>query len=204
MNHTYKTQILAIIITILGGLGSASVIAAEKSPTDFLKNKDKKLKPLLADTAKNKDKILGTINAMMDFQALCKDSLGKHWEQRSPDEQKAFSKTLKALIEKNLIKRLKDSKNHVIEYGAETVKDDTASVATTVKAGAGPRADETEVVYKMHKKGGKWIVTDMITDEVSLVGNYQSQFNKIISDEGWDALMKKMTDKLNEPDTAAK
>lgn len=203
MNKTYKIEILALIITLLSGLGTVSA-AADRSPTDFLKNKDKKLKPLLTDTKKNRDKILGTINAMMDFKALCKDSLGKHWDQRTPDEQKAFSKTLKALIEKNLIKRLTDSKNHVIEYGAESVDGETAKVATTVKAGTGPRADETEVVYKMHKKGGKWIVTDMITDEVSLVSNYQSQFNKIITDEGWEALMKKMTDKLNEPDTATK
>ena len=40
----------------------------------------------------------------------------------------------------------------------------------------------------------------MITDEVSLVNNYQSQFNKIITEEGWAALMKKMTDKLAEKD----
>jgi ABC-type transporter MlaC component len=35
---------------------------------------------------------------------------------------------------------------------------------------------------------------------VSLVSNYRSQFNKIITQDGWDAVIKKMKDKLAEPD----
>jgi phospholipid transport system substrate-binding protein len=187
-----------ISAALISLFGFASVAQAAGGPSDFLKSNDKKLKPLLADTNKNQKKILKTINAMMDFNALCKASLGKHWDTRSEEQQKEFSETLRALIEKNLIKRLKDSKDHIIAYGAETVNGNDAKVTTTIKAGTGPRADETEVVYKMHKKAGKWIVVDMITDEVSLVSNYQSQFNKIITEEGWDALMKKMKDKLAE------
>ncbi len=186
-------MIIALNFVIING-----AMAAGTGPTEFLKSKDSKLKPLLANADKNKKQILKTINSMMDFDALSKASLGKHWEGRSADEQKAFVDTLRALIEKNLIKRLKSSKDHIITYGNEKMQGSEAQVTTTVKAGTGPRADETEVVYKMHKKAGKWIVIDMITDEVSLVSNYQSQFNKIITEEGWAALMKKMKDKLAE------
>ena len=198
MKHLYSIRVALVIAVAFTVFGSGAVAAAGQGPTEFLKSNDKKLKPLLADTAKNRKKILSTISAMMDFDALCKASLGKHWDGRTPEEQKTFSETLRALIEKNLIKRLKDSKDHIITYGTESVTGDNAKVPTTVKAGSGARADETEVVYELHKKEGKWIVIDMITDEVSLVSNYQSQFNKIITEEGWDALMKKMTDKLAE------
>jgi phospholipid transport system substrate-binding protein len=50
----------------------------------------------------------------------------------------------------------------------------------------------------MRKKGKGWRVTDMVTDGVSLVSNYRSQFNKIITEDGWDVLMQKMKDKLVE------
>lgn len=197
---TYRSPVRYIILTTLilsiSNIGIAA--AVDNSPTAFLKSKDKKLKPLLAKADQNKKKILTIINNMMDFDALAKTSLGKHWGTRTPAEQKEFSETLKALIEKNLVKRLKSSTDHIISYGTESVAGESAKVSTTVKAGTGPRAEETEVVYELHKKGGKWIVIDMITDEVSLVNNYQSQFNKIITDEGWTALMKKMTDKLAE------
>jgi phospholipid transport system substrate-binding protein len=197
-----KTILSMVMALALLGVG-ASYAAAAESPTAFLKSKDKKLKPLLADADKNKKKILSVIGSMMDFEALCKDSLGKHWEPRTDAERKDFSDTLRALIEKNLIRRLKDSRDQVITYGQETASGETASVVTVVKAGAGPRADETEIVYKLRKRGNSWIVTDMVTDGISLVSNYRDTFNTHITKDGWAGLMKKMKDKLAERDPPA-
>jgi phospholipid transport system substrate-binding protein len=71
-------------------------------------------------------------------------------------------------------------------------------VVTEVAAGAGPRDSRTEIAYKLRKHGKEWIGVDMVTDGVSLVANYRSQFNKIIVEQGWTALMQKMKDKLAE------
>jgi phospholipid transport system substrate-binding protein len=191
---TYKNVPLSLIAVLLL---SASAFAGEK-PMQFLKAKNEKLNPLLANTEKNKKKILDVVQNMMDFDTLCRDSLGKHWEGRTEAERTEFSDTLHALIEKNLIKRLKDSRNHKVVYDAETVNGDSASVTTTVVSGDGPRAEQVEIEYKMKKQGKKWGVVDMVTDGVSLVSNYRSQFNKIITEEGFDALLKKMKDKLAE------
>lgn len=195
-----KKTIIIVMLSLLALLmGAEAALAAGKGgPTAFLQSKDKQLKPLLANTDKNKQKILKTINSMMDFDTLCKDSLGKHWEPRTDAERKEFSETLQALIEKNLIKRLKDSKDNVITYGEEKVNGEKASVATTVKVGNDPRADATEIIYKMRKKGASWIVTDMVTDGISLVANYRDQFNAHINKDGWAGLMKRMKDKLAE------
>jgi ABC-type transporter MlaC component len=70
------------------------------------------------------------------------------------------------------------------------------SVTTIIRVGKGKRLDEIEIVYKLKKKGISWIVVDMITDGVSLVGNYQAEFNKIINSDGFEGLMKKMKDKM--------
>ena len=186
------------LIILLGALSASA--AKERGPMDFLKSKDSALKPLLSNTQKNKKKILTAIGKMMDFEALSRSSLGAHWDKRTPEEQKEFSITLRSLIEENLISRLKDSTEHEILYKDETVSPDktAGSVTSMLKNGKDRRAEEIEVVYKMKKKGAEWIVVDMITDGVSMVGNYQSQFNKIINDEGFEALMKKMKDKLAE------
>ena len=53
----------------------------------------------------------------------------------------------------------------------------------------------------MQRRGKSWRVTDMVTDGISLVSNYRSQFNKIITEDGWDVMMQKMRDKLAEDDT---
>ena len=52
--------------------------------------------------------------------------------------------------------------------------------------------------YKMIYKAGHWVVYDVITDEQSLLENYRAEFNKIITKDGFDALIKRMRKKLEE------
>jgi phospholipid transport system substrate-binding protein len=196
MNHVRLIVVLAGLLAMT----TAAFGAEAAGPTDYLKSVDKKLKPLLANAQKNEKKILKVINGMMDFPTLCKKSLGRHWKDRTDAERKEFTETLHALIEKNVVKRLKDTKNHIVTYESEEIEDNKASVVTIVASGKGPRASQTEIVYKMKKKGPKWQVVDMVTDGVSLVQNYRSQFNKIITKDGWAVLMQKMRDKLAEAD----
>ncbi|MCP4199399.1 MAG: ABC transporter substrate-binding protein [Proteobacteria bacterium] len=191
-----RLKVIPIIVVVLVFI--SGTVVAQASPIAFLKAKDRQLDPLLKNTDKNKRKIIGVVNKMLNFNVLCQQSLGKHWDTRTPDQQKEFTETLKALIEKNLVNRLKDSKDHKVTYESEAVTGATASVLTLISSGDDPRAEKTEIEYILRKKGKGWRVTDMVTDGVSLVSNYRSQFNKIITEDGWDVLMQKMKDKLVE------
>ena len=184
--------VLALLFTVSG------VANAQAGPTAYLQSIDKKLKPLLENAKANEKKIVKVVNQLLDFKTLCKDSLGKHWEGKTDAQRKEFSDTLHALIEKNVVARLKDTKNHIIKYESEEVNGKKASVVTIVADGTGPRAIQTEITYKMRKQGARWLVVNMVTDGVSLISNYRSQFNKIITKDGWDVMMKKMHDKLAE------
>ena len=50
--------------------------------------------------------------------------------------------------------------------------------------------------YKLLYKGDRWLVYDVITDEQSMLENYRAEFNKIISKESFDALLKRMKKRL--------
>lgn len=187
-------SILTVVILTMGISGAAFAAG----PTDYLKSLDKQMKPLLTKADQNKGKILNIVKKMLDFDRLCKDSLGKHWATRTTEQQKDFSKTLTALIEKNVLKRLKSTKSNEIIYESEKVKKNTATVVTIVSDTSGTRPVEIEIAYTMEKKGNNWIVVDMKTDGISLVSNYRSQFNNLIEKDGWDKMMKKMKEKLAE------
>jgi phospholipid transport system substrate-binding protein len=196
-------HVVLMVIVLLAFVGGAAATAP--SPMDFLKAVDEKLDPLLDDADKNKGEILSILNEMLDYKQLCRESLGKRWDTRSKAERKDFCATLKALTEKNSVKRLKDSKDHKIEYESEEVMGTKASVATRVIP-AEPRAPRTEIEYKLQKAEDSWRVTDMVTDGVSMVSTYRSEFGRIIAEDGWDVLMRKMKDKLaegEETDTAS-
>jgi phospholipid transport system substrate-binding protein len=53
-----------------------------------------------------------------------------------------------------------------------------------------------EMEYKLLFKGNHWLVYDVITDEQSMLENYRAEFNKIITKESFDALLKRMKKRL--------
>ena len=190
-----RLHILPIALVLLAC--AAGTAAAAPSPTGFLKTIDEKLEPLLENTDENRDAILKIVNDMLDFPQLCRKSLGKHWGGRTKSQRRDFCITLKALIEKNFVNRLEESKGRTIEYQSEEVTGRNASVVTRVSP-ADPRAEKAEIEYKLKRTAKSWCVTDMVTDGVSLVNNYRSEFGKTIENDGWPVLMKKMKDKLAE------
>jgi phospholipid transport system substrate-binding protein len=197
--ETLNMKLLKSLFVVLAmTFGISATASANQGPTDYLKSLDRQLKPLLANADQNKDRIFKIIRQMLDFDRLCKDSLGKHWDQRSEAEQKDFSTTLTALIEKNVLKRLKNTTKSEVVYDSESVSANSATVVTIVSDTSGSRPVEIEIAYKLEKKGKKWLVVDMNTDGISLVSNYRSQFNKIIEKDGWDKMIQKMKDKLAE------
>lgn len=137
-----------------------------------------------------------TLTAFIDFDALAERSLGKHWESRTPAERAEFVTILRDLIERNYLKTLRDNLGYRLEYRDEKVDGDRARVRTVVKVTTNGRTEEVSIDYDMQRGKGGWRVIDVITDEVSIVRNYRSQFNRIIRKDSYEMLVKKMRDKL--------
>ena len=57
---------------------------------------------------------------------------------------------------------------------------------------------EIPIEYRMHRKGDRWLVYDVIIEGVSLIANYRTQFNKIIQTASYQELVKKMKAKQDE------
>lgn len=190
------TSLTIALILCYAGVASAK----PETPTQFLKSKESTLQTLLKDTKGNQGKIVKSVTSMMDFDVICQKSLGKHWKGRSPAEQADFKTTLQGVIEKNLTSRIKENASRTPEYKSEKIAENNkeATVVTLVKTSDDPKAEKTEIVYQLERRGTTWIAVDMETDGVSLVANYRSQFNKIINEQGWDELVKKLKAKLKE------
>ena len=60
------------------------------------------------------------------------------------------------------------------------------------------RDANVEVVYQLLRRDGNWQVYDIVIEGVSLVNNYRTQFNNIISHESYEALVKKLKLKLEQ------
>ncbi len=147
---------------------------------------------------KAKEDLAAIVNTLLDYDELAKRSLAQHWTEISKPKQDLFVKTLHELIEKNYVKRMRTNLEYQVKYDSESIKDGEASVVTTVKIKTRGKSTDSTVEYKLHKVGDRWLVVDMITDDVSTVKNYKQQFHKIMTNDGFDKLISKMRKKIDE------
>lgn len=200
------SALAAALMAVMFARGAGAATPTGASPMQVLKDFSDKIALILekkttpgTDAEKKQDeKLKKNVNKLLDFPTLAKSSIGKHWKDLTLPQQTEITSLLTELIQRNYIKQIHDRKDdkYIVTYDSETFEgEDKAVVVTTVTAEA--RHDEqTQITYKMKKKGVKWVVVDIETDGVSLVQNYRSQFAKIIEKEGADKLIEKMKKKI--------
>jgi phospholipid transport system substrate-binding protein len=196
-----------IVVPIL--MVSVSVAGATTTPLVTLQGTNNKVSALLKVAAApgtpadqdRKAKIKAMAAGLFDYKELVKRAMADHWTTITPAQQDELVSTLKELIERKYVQQLKSNVDYKVKYGAEKVTGGDASVMTTLKVNTKGKSTDAEVEYKMHDKDGVWLVWDVITDETSLMRNYKGQFDRIIRNEGgYKELIKRMKDKLKEPE----
>lgn len=58
------------------------------------------------------------------------------------------------------------------------------------------KGEEVSVDYKLRLSGRDWKVYDVIVDNISLVSNYRSQFNRVITGSSFEELTRMLKAKI--------
>ncbi len=172
------------------------------TPTDDVRKTVDEVVRIVADKemkkneAKRRQALKKTISQIFDYKEMSKRSLGKHWNQRTAVEQKQFSELFATLLENSYAGKIESYNNEKIVYIKEIAQDtNNAEVRSKVITA---KRDEFTLDYKLTIQNGKWMVYDVVIEGVSLVSNYRSQFNRIITANGYDSLVKKLQTKSSE------
>ncbi len=179
-----------------------AVSAALAGPTDDVKKTVDEVVRIVGDNnmrtheVKRRQALKKTISAMFDYSEMAKLSLGKHWTVRTPAEKKQFAELFATLLENSYAGKIESYNNEKIVYLKELLDDDSHSVVKSKVVTA--NRDEFTLDYHLFKQNGKWMVYDVVIEGVSLVSNYRSQFNKIITSSGYERLVKKLQSKNEE------
>jgi len=152
-------------------------------------------KGMKKDDKRRRHALKKTISTVFNYSEMAKRSLGKHWAGRSSAEQKQFSDLFASLLENSYASKIESYNNEKIVYLKETVDGDHAEVKSKVITA---KRDEYTLDYRLTKLNGKWSVYDVVIEGVSLVSNYRTQFNKIITSNGYPELVKKLQAKNSE------
>jgi phospholipid transport system substrate-binding protein len=189
-------RIVPFIITLLFMASQAFATPSEdvKKTVDEVVRivSDKNMK---RNEGKRRQTLKRTIGVIFDYNEMAKRSLGKHWNDRSDAEKKQFVDLFATLLENSYAGKIESYNNEKIVYLKENVNGNFAEVKSKVITS---KRDEFTLDYKLTKKNGKWMAYDVIIEGVSLVSNYRTQFNKIITNKGYPELVKKLKTKRSE------
>ena len=154
----------------------------------------------------NRDLKRKIIHGTFDIRELSRLSLSKHWSEITPAEQDNFVKLLTDLLEEKALfskeqiaAKSKTSKKYRIVYRGDKFLDKEQKVAFTRTRVIIPSENiDIALNYKLKRQDGFWKIFDVIVDEASLVDNYRYQFDSIIKKSGYQDLVRRMTEKLDE------
>ncbi|MGA3279795.1 MAG: ABC transporter substrate-binding protein [Smithella sp.] len=153
---------------------------------------------LKAESAKEikKDKLRIIYKTMFDENEFSRRTLSRNWSKLNPAEQVEFVKLFEQVLEKSYADKILDYTNEKVEFTKDEMKSDTqAEVQTKIITAS----KEIPIFYRMILKDGKWKVYDVVVENVSLVQNYRTQFNDILSKNTPEQLLETLRKKVSKP-----
>jgi len=180
-----------------GLVAVAGVGAWAGAPTDQLREYTEAVVKVLEDpTLKADDKkperraaVRKIATEVFDVQETARRALGPHWQQRSPQERQEFVQLFADLLEQTYISKIDLFGGEKLKFTDEKVDGDNAVVRAKVLT---KQQTEVPVEARMLRKGDRWLIYDILIENISLVGNYRAQFDRIIRTSSYEDLVKRL------------
>lgn len=128
-----------------------------------------------------------------DFAEMAKRSLGPHWGRRTSEEQREFVRIFTGLLGTLYADRIESYAGQNVLYAREVEEANYAEVFTRIVTDNG--REELSVNYKLHSIDREWKVYDLVIDNISLVNNYRSQFDRVIVRSSFEDLVEVLKQK---------
>ena len=197
--HRFKVRGFFTVFCIASFLSAGSLQSALASEiTEGLKATIDGVINVVKDEKYKKDKkarraaMRKIIDQRFSYQQMSIRSLAKNWNKLTEKEQKEFISLFGKLLENSYASKIESFSDETINYIDEIIRGKYALVKTQIK-----RVDGViDIDYKFIQENGSWRVFDFVIEGVSMIKNYRSQFTRIIRNESFEVLKKKMTAKI--------
>jgi phospholipid transport system substrate-binding protein len=128
---------------------------------------------------------------LCDFEEMSRRSLGTN-ARKYKNRLTEFTPLFVDFLEHAYMGTLEENGDAIIEYTKEIVNGDYSEIETKTTLRSGERYS---VGYKLYLSQAEWRVYDISVESISLVNNYRSQFDRILSRESFDALLQELREK---------
>jgi len=185
-----RAQASASAAMISGGDPTAMVKAVIDQATAVVRDTQ-------TPTAARDKRLREIAEANFDFADMARTTLGYHWRTITPAQQSEFVQVFTAFMENVYLSKLQ-------EYGVQKIRD-TAAHSTVNFTGQQfdgtnyaevhstvmlkDQAQPIKVDYLLRRDSTAWKIYDLNIDAISVMANYRQQFNRVLNNEGYPALV---------------
>jgi phospholipid transport system substrate-binding protein len=136
-------------------------------------------------------------NASLAIAELSRRSLGEQWDKLDEPGRQTFVSLLTKVLEVRAYPKSADFfKDLEVKFGEQTIEGEKAVVKTTLTH---PKEGQVDIDYKLRKTPeGGWVITEVLMDEVPMGANLRSQIRKVLTQDGYEELLKRLRDKTKE------
>jgi len=135
------------------------------------------------------DRLRQIVYPLFDFDEMAARSLGANWRRLNAQQRKEFVSIFTALLEKTYADQIDLYDGQKVLYTGESIDGDYAQVDSRI---IDKKGQAFSVAYRLRKVDGKWKIYDVVAENISLVNNYRSQFNRVIAKSSFEELLRIM------------
>lgn len=189
------TRRLLFLGLLLGLWLSGKEVLAD-TPTEQIQETIKQVLMIVSASAaasdvERREALRGALMPRFDFLEMAKRSLGKHWNRVSA-RQEEFVAAFAGFLGNSYVGQIGSYKDEKIQFVREWTEKEFAEVDTKVVPSKG---EPVSVNYRLHRVQGNWKIYDVVIEQISLVNNYRSQFNRILANGSFDDLLNQLKQK---------
>ncbi|MBF0424266.1 MAG: ABC transporter substrate-binding protein [Magnetococcales bacterium] len=148
-----------------------------------------------------RDAVKKLIYKQFNFHLMARGAVGPRWKEYAPPQQERFGELFKRVLEDAYLAKIEGYQGEKVGFNKEVAESPTI---TRVESVVHAKGQEYAMHYRLTPgKDGRWEVFDVIIEGVSLVNNYRSQFQPILSKDGPAGLLAKMESKFGSTEGSA-
>lgn len=127
------------------------------------------------------------------FESMTRRAVGPGWRSFTPGQQQEATKLFTKLIIRGYSNKFTPGEKAEVKYlKGNSPAADKMEIPTTIAY----KGSRYSIVYRMEDRSGRWLVTDILAEGVSLVANYRAQFDELFKRGGASAVLASLKDSV--------
>lgn len=127
------------------------------------------------------------------FESMTRRAVGPGWRSFTPGQQQEATKLFTKLIIRSYSNKFTPGEKAEVKY---LKSNSPAAGKVEIPTSIGYKGSRYSIVYRMEERSGRWLVTDILAEGVSLVANYRAQFDELFKKGGATAVLASLKDSV--------